>query len=79
MRYSGREFFKRESTLCEKKKGLNTLIYSNLTSTTKSKVEQNKSFAEKHKTSDLPWIMSVLDGIMMDFDVAKPYMVSMHQ
>ena len=72
-------FFQRESILCENKKALYTVIYSNLTSTTKSKVEQNKSFTQKHRTSDLSWIMSVLDDIMTDFDVAKPYMVSVHQ
>ena len=72
-------FFQRESILCENKKALYTVIYSNLTSTTKSKVEQNKSFPEKHRASDLSWIMSVIDDIMTDFDVAKPYMVSVHQ
>ena len=46
-------FFQKESTLCENKKPLYTLIYSNLTSTTKSKEEQNKYFAEKHRSSDL--------------------------
>ena len=72
-------FFQRESILCENKKALYTVIYSNLTSTTKSRVEQNKSFPEKHRASDLLWIMSVIDDIMTDFDVAKPYMVSVHQ